>query len=187
MLVEQLKHQNPLDPMKDMDFIAQLAQFSALEQLQNLNDEYTTSQQIQLSINNMLAADFIGKEVTANVDKIWYKDGKSSQISFNLDEGANVAVRIIDNSGTIVRTMNLEAVPAGEHVVKWDGKDNRGIEMGNGDYSFQIFATSVADRHSLIISPVVMDKITGVKFSDGSARFLLGGHEIPMNTIVEIH
>ncbi|MCL2565190.1 MAG: hypothetical protein FWE24_05190 [Defluviitaleaceae bacterium] len=44
LLVTQLQHQNPLDPMDDRDFIAQMAQFSALEQMQNLNATMTQGQ-----------------------------------------------------------------------------------------------------------------------------------------------
>ncbi len=38
LLVAQLKHQNPLEPLDDTQFIAQMAQFSSLEQLQNINE-----------------------------------------------------------------------------------------------------------------------------------------------------
>ncbi|NLW57130.1 MAG: hypothetical protein GX050_11060, partial [Firmicutes bacterium] len=37
LLVTELRYQDPLDPLKDRDFIAQMAQFSTLEQMQNLN------------------------------------------------------------------------------------------------------------------------------------------------------
>jgi flagellar basal-body rod modification protein FlgD len=55
LLVTQLKNQDPLEPMKDTEFMAQMAQFSSLEQLQNLGQ--------QLSINQALT--LIGAEVTA--------------------------------------------------------------------------------------------------------------------------
>lgn len=48
ILVAQLAHQNPLEPQNDTDFIAQLAQFSALEQMQSLNTGFTTSQAYSL-------------------------------------------------------------------------------------------------------------------------------------------
>lgn len=40
LLITQLRYQNPLEPMDDRDFIAQIAQFSALEQMQNLNHSF---------------------------------------------------------------------------------------------------------------------------------------------------
>ena len=43
LLIEQLKNQDPMSPMDGTQFAAQLAQFSSLEQLQNLNDSMTNS------------------------------------------------------------------------------------------------------------------------------------------------
>jgi len=58
LLVTQLKYQDPLEPMEDKEFIAQMAQFSALEQMQNLNDAF----------QSMKAFSLIGSTVTATVD-----------------------------------------------------------------------------------------------------------------------
>ncbi len=57
ILAVQLANQDPLEPMDDTDFIAQMAQFSSLEQMQALNDSYSTSQ----------AYSMIGTNVVANV------------------------------------------------------------------------------------------------------------------------
>lgn len=48
LLVTQLKNQDPLNPMEDREFIAQMAQFSSLEQMQNLNENITSSQKVLL-------------------------------------------------------------------------------------------------------------------------------------------
>jgi len=61
LLITQLKYQNPLEPMEDKDFIAQMASFSSLEQMQNLNtaiSSLVSSNQLQQ------AASLIGKEVS---------------------------------------------------------------------------------------------------------------------------
>lgn len=58
LLVTQLKNQDPLDPMKNEDFLAQLAQFSSVESLENLRDVSTTSSEIE-------AASLVGKNVYA--------------------------------------------------------------------------------------------------------------------------
>ncbi|HHV71322.1 MAG TPA: flagellar hook capping protein [Clostridia bacterium] len=54
LLVTQLKYQNPLEPMKDQEFIAQMAQFSSLEQMQQLNASFEKSfQQIETMNSNL--------------------------------------------------------------------------------------------------------------------------------------
>lgn len=57
LLVTQLRYQDPLEPTDDKEFIAQMAQFSALEQMQNMNGVMSNSQAFSL----------IGKDVKANI------------------------------------------------------------------------------------------------------------------------
>jgi flagellar basal-body rod modification protein FlgD len=82
MLVTQMKNQDPLDPVKNEDMIAQLAQFSSLEQMQNLNSSFASYR----SESAMLAAaqwggqlmGFEMKDGTAvegTVDGVWTLDG----------------------------------------------------------------------------------------------------------------
>jgi flagellar basal-body rod modification protein FlgD len=61
LLITQLQYQNPLDPMKDRDFIAQMAQFSSLEQMQNLNASIDSLRLMEAASQ---AASLIGRQVT---------------------------------------------------------------------------------------------------------------------------
>ncbi len=67
LMITQLKNQDPLNPMDNSQFSAQLAQFSSLEQLQNLNDQMSQSIDanylLTQSINNTLTSTMIGKDV----------------------------------------------------------------------------------------------------------------------------
>ncbi|NIS39011.1 flagellar hook capping protein, partial [Candidatus Saccharibacteria bacterium] len=69
MLVTQLNYQDPLNPMESTDFSAQLAQFSSLEQLSNIDETLQASLEanylLATSINNTMAATIIGKQVRA--------------------------------------------------------------------------------------------------------------------------
>lgn len=63
LLITQLKNQDPLDPMKDTEFIAQLANFSSLQQMTSIN----TSMSSLLSQQNYTnAATMIGKQITTS-------------------------------------------------------------------------------------------------------------------------
>jgi flagellar basal-body rod modification protein FlgD len=69
LFVTQMKYQNPLNPMDNTEFTAQLAQFSSLEQLTNINSQLTDLLSYQNSLHNTLTASFIGKNVKFSGDQ----------------------------------------------------------------------------------------------------------------------
>jgi flagellar basal-body rod modification protein FlgD len=93
LLITQLKYQDPLQPMDDKEFIAQIAQFSSLEQMKNMST----------SIENMKAYSLIGKLVSAT-----YTDEKTGEIKSA--EGEVEGVRVI--SGNVYLTVNGQDIPA---------------------------------------------------------------------------
>lgn len=62
LLIEQLKHQDPLEPVNNQEFIAQMAQFSSLEQMQNLNKNFETMALLDMASSAM---NFLGRNVQA--------------------------------------------------------------------------------------------------------------------------
>ncbi|MGD8888475.1 MAG: flagellar hook capping FlgD N-terminal domain-containing protein, partial [Desulfobacterales bacterium] len=70
LLITQLQNQDPLKPTDSVEFTAQLAQFSSLEQLSNVNENLKLLQNFQASINNSQAVALIGKEITAKGNSI---------------------------------------------------------------------------------------------------------------------
>jgi len=62
LLIEQLKHQDPLEPVDNQEFIAQMAQFSSLEQMQNLNKNFETMALLDMTSSAM---NFLGRNVQA--------------------------------------------------------------------------------------------------------------------------
>lgn len=71
ILVTQLRNQDPMQPLQDKEFIAQMAQFSSLEQMMNMAKEVSSLKQ-----SAGLAADLIGKSVT------WLSDEEGSTIEY---------------------------------------------------------------------------------------------------------
>lgn len=65
MLIAQLKNQDPLNPQQGTEFAAQLAQYSGLEQLTNLNTTMQSQTQNIMNLINTQAINLVGKEVTA--------------------------------------------------------------------------------------------------------------------------
>jgi len=105
MLVTKLKYQDPLKPLTDESFIADLAQFSSLEQMQNLNTSFSSQASTMESLNKNLislilmqnttqAASLIGKSVKLEVPQA---DGTKYNV-----EGVVSIVRFVDGMPKIV-------------------------------------------------------------------------------------
>src|SRR5882757_46909 len=142
LLIAQMKHQDPLKPMDDTSFVAQLAQFSSLEQQANANKllELVATQQQGLANNTII--DLVGKGVTVRGDKVTY-DGKGfgAPVRFTLASGASeVKVSIVDSTGQTVRTIDVGPKPAGFISAQWDGKNNLGTQQPAGAYSVRVQA-----------------------------------------------
>ena len=111
LLIMQMRNQDPMDPMKGTEFAAQLAQFSSLEQLTNLND--ATVQGINAnyilaqSINNALSTTFIGKTVRADTDTFQYNGTGDVKIGYELSTDADkTVVKVYDENNKLVKIID---------------------------------------------------------------------------------
>ena len=88
MLVAQLKYQDPLNPMDNTAFVAQLAEFSALEQMQNVNATLQSAVLLNRSLNNTLITELIGRNVKALGDGIYLSPSEEASIRYSLSQDA---------------------------------------------------------------------------------------------------
>jgi flagellar basal-body rod modification protein FlgD len=186
LLVAQLQAQDPLNPMDGTDFTAQLAQFSALEQLQNVNTNLgtlSTSQSIQ---TNAGAVDFIGKQITALGNAVDIEDGQSAGIQFNLSgNAATVYVHIYDENGNYVRELESGALSAGQQEISWDGYDYLEGQVPDGTYNYEVTALD-ADGQTVDVTTFVNGTVTGVNYKNGQTYLLTGNQQIPMGDVVQV-
>ncbi len=94
ILIAQLSHQDPLDPLKDKDFIAQMAQFSTLEQMTNMNKSIEQMN----AVTKGSSVSYIGRVIE-------YEDDEG------LSAFATVAYVKFDKSGIILTTTEEKEVP----------------------------------------------------------------------------
>ena len=190
LLVTKLQYQDPLEPMQDEDFIAQLAQFSSLEQMNNIAEGISTSNEwdyMQMqSINNTMASGLIGKDIKANYNGVYLDDENSPQISFTTNEyAANISFVIRDLSGATVATFNESDVEAGINTVKWDGEDNLGNRVSEGYYTVEAVAYNSAGE-SFIPSLSLVGTVSSIIYREGVAYLQVNGMEIPMGDVLAI-
>jgi flagellar basal-body rod modification protein FlgD len=186
LLVTQLQYQDPLNPADSAQFTAQLAQFSSLEQLGNINDNIGGLQLSQTALNNSQAVNFIGKTVTSSGNSIHLTDGVSDDLQFELGADAKaVFMSIYDAAGNYVKTIGSGALSAGEQTLKWDGADQAGNRVSDGAYTFEVAAVD-ADGNMVNTKTFTSGMVTGVTFKNGSLCLLAGNKEIPVDTVIQI-
>jgi len=186
LLVAQLEYQDPLDPMDSTDFTAQLAEFSSLEQLTNVNDNLQYLLLYQASINNSQAVDFIGKTVKSSGDSISLVDGATDEIHFELAEDASeVVVYIYDFDGNPVRDLDGGSLAAGDQSMEWDGTDGDGEVLPDGAYFFEIVAMD-AGGEEVENRTFVSGTVTGITFTEGVTYLLIGDKEVPVGDVIEV-
>jgi flagellar basal-body rod modification protein FlgD len=187
LLVTQLENQDPLEPMDDTDFAAQLAQYSSLEQLMNISEQLETLVD-GVNRQEMLAAvSFIGKSVVAEGSGIGVASGAASTLTYTLSEDvADVTINIYDGDGNIVRTVDKGAALAGDFDFTWDGLDSSGSVVADGVYYAYLSAEDSEGSYSLI-STSVSSKVTSV-LSDGTDYYLEleNGTTVALDNVYEV-
>lgn len=191
LLLTQLRNQDPQNPLKSHEFASQLAQFTQVEQLFNLNDKLDKSIQIDInlsqSIGNTLATTIVGKNMMAIGNEISLLDGKTSDIFLTLKESApNVSINIFDSNGTLIKREKAGAFTTGDHTFSWDGKNDEGVLMPDGKYTFEVKALSNSGN-TIPVAFFMGGHISGVEFSDDNpTTFLIGFLKISVSDVVRI-
>ena len=185
LFLAQMKHQDPLNPMDSHEFTAQLAQFSSLEQLFNVNEHLEAMIDAGEKNTQYQAIDFIGKEVVVGGDILSLEDGKSAKGRFSLDTAAQVSAAIYDETGKPVRHLDLGELSPGQREFSWDGKDNDGHMLEPGVYGFEVMAES----EDGLITPVrtqIVGEVTRVNLEGSSPLLFVGELPVSISQLIDI-
>lgn len=186
LLVTQLQNQDPLKPMEDKEFTAQLAQFSSLEEMQNISKSIESLVASQTSSTKTNSVGFIGKEVTATGGYVRISAGNAGLLNYGLEKAASeVDVNIRDASGKLVRVLQKINVPAGNDSVSWDGRDSSGNRLPDGDYTFDVGATDI-DGGVVRATARMTGIVSSVKYELGEPYLMIGSMKVPLQNVMEV-
>lgn len=187
LLITQFQYQDPLNPMEDKEFIAQLAQFSALEQSMKTNQNMelllnSQAQQTSISITN-----YIGKEVSARGFGVSKEGAKTSLIQYaSNEELSSCSVNIMDSMGQIVRTVDLGPQAPGIHDFTWDGKKSDGSEAADGVYTIAFTGKNVKGEPAFVDTSV-SGRVTGTSSYNGEYYLRLSdGRSVLLSNVREV-
>ncbi len=187
LLVAKLENQDPLEPAKDTEFVAELATFSSLEQLITVNDNLEGLSSSQSQLINAQALDLIGREaLIESGNELRIKNGNPDTIVYAVPRQArDLSLTVLDSSGELVRNFELEKSPNGRVTLDWDGTDADGNKLADGDYQIKINAVDTQGE-PMSIALFRSLKIDGVNFFDGKIALIAGDRELPYEMILEI-
>ncbi|MFA5072278.1 MAG: flagellar hook capping FlgD N-terminal domain-containing protein [Nitrospirota bacterium] len=171
LFIAQLQNQNPLNPIDSTGFTSQLAQFSSLEQLTNINTALSNLTSNQNYSQNALAAGLIGKTVVASGNQTTLNGTASINCSL-AEDAADVTVTITDASGKKVREVSLGQQKAGSVSYRWDGTDAQGIAQPNGSYTFTVKAVDATGK-SVDVTTLMEGAVLGVTFQNNVTYLVL--------------
>jgi flagellar basal-body rod modification protein FlgD len=190
LLVTQLRYQDPLSPEDPKDFVAQLAQFSSLEQQINatktLQDMGELFQGLQESQNMTQGIALLGKTVKGSGNQISVADGKVAEASFQLpQEAKELVVGIFDASGNQVRLLDMGAQGTGLCTINWDGKNSQGTTVDDGTYTFQIAAQDKSGK-AITVDPYFTGKVEEVYQDSQGIWVMVNGRQVLLSSIISV-
>jgi len=186
LLITQLQHQDPLNPADSTEFTAQLAQFSSLEQLNNVNENLSALKLYQASINNAQAVSFIGKDIVATGNSVEARSGQPVACEFDLAKPAQkVVVSVYDATGAFVKDVVATGLTAGRQTVSWDGRDRSGNTVADGAYTFEVQAEG-AGKEAVAATTYTRGTVAGVSFQDGVTYLAVGRRRVAIGDIVQV-
>ena len=186
LLTTQLQNQDPSNPMSNEDFVAQLAQFSSLEQLVGMQDTMNAVYMAMASMNNSSMANLLGTDVVAYGDSFAYPG--EGDMELNYEAGGSFVsgtLTVTDAAGNVVATREIGAGEAGEGAYTFDGRDHDGQPLPEGTYTFSFEATDQAGG-SVDMASLISGTVTEMDYSSGTPQPSIDGVPIGLENILRL-
>ena len=187
MFMAQVTNQNPLDPMDNTEFTAQLATFSQLEQLQKISGYLEGMEDMKKTLDQTAVLSYLGKEATMEGDVMPVSQGQVGEMTYDLDGNATVSIKITSQDGSLVKEIDLGRQTAGHHQFQWDGKDMNGDKVADGAYRLTVMAYDSQGNPVAVKNQQVSGLVTGYKKDeDGNVYLMLGEAALPMDKVISV-
>lgn len=189
LLTTQLQNQNPLDPMKNEAFVAQLAQFSQLEGITNMSTSLDEVSDVLKSDRLMTGANLVGKSIFAGTGQISTDGQTPTPIEVDLPYGADqVNLGVYDMaSGALLRSMSVGPQTRGTLNMAWDGRNAAGESVPAGSY--YIRGEVLRAGGSEAVTPMTYAKVNTVSWDSQAGELKLnlsGGGQLPLSQVSRV-
>ena len=188
LLVTQLRHQDPLNPMDGTAFASQLAEFSSLEQLIEVNRGLASQSQgdllTQLSLRTNLASSLIGHEILGMGGQLNVQEGGENTITLDVGGAGGIGtIDIVDTSGNVIASSTLGALEPG---LQQQVSFGLGSSVPDGAYRYVVTVTD-GEGNSVPVQPYTRGKVVGVFFDGNDITLRLeNGLRMSLSNLSEI-
>jgi flagellar basal-body rod modification protein FlgD len=171
LMTAQLQNQDPFKPMESGDFLSQIAQFSTVEGIGDLNDSFSGLSQSLVSNQALQATNLVGRQVLAPTGVAALSQGGNIRGNVELPAASGeVVVNVYDQAGQVVRRLELGSQAAGPVAFQWDGLKNDGQFASPGSYF--ISAEASIDGQFESVETLLASEVRSVTLSNSGGLLL---------------
>ncbi len=176
LLAHQMSNQDPMNPMDQKQFAADLAQFSQLEQLTNMNSRIEQMSEGRETQDRFQGAMFLGKRAITGGATVQY-NGQDPSVTlpfFLPNHAKKMVVRIFDSKNQMIGRIEKEHVPGGGQTLAWDGVSLDGTRAVKDTYRFDVQAWD-EKMQEFQGETRAAGTVTAVSFEDGEMVLTVDG------------
>lgn len=171
LMTTQLQNQDPFEPMENGDFLAQIAQFSTVSGIQDLQGSFESLSQSLVSNQALQAAGLVGRSVLAPTGIAALEQGGAVKGVVELPASStDVNVTITDAGGQTIRTVELGGQAAGNAHFQWDGLTDNGSYANPGTYF--ISANADYDGSNTAVETLISSPVESVTLGNSGGLLL---------------
>jgi flagellar basal-body rod modification protein FlgD len=188
LLVAQLEHQDPLEPKENSEFVAELAQFSSLEQTIGINDRLDQLALQNQGLANSQVVGLVGHKATVRGNMVTVDGtGLGTPIAFELSgDATSTKVTIANQYGEVVRTIDVGERSAGYVQIQWDGRSDAGTVQPEGAYAVSV-STENENGAPVGVSQETSSVVDAVSFDKGyPVLHLTNGAAVPVSDLLRV-
>ncbi len=188
ILLAQLKHQDPLEPMKGTEFIDSITRLSSVEQAVNQNQNLEKIVNLlQGKTGGQLGSpvSYLDKDIEFKSSDIALQGGLS-HFFYNLTAATDqVDVSVKDESGRVVFT-GKGSNKIGKNPMAWDGTDNNGNQLKDGKYTVDITYKGSSDL-PVSVQTYTSGIVDSARFDGDDVLLGIGSITTTLDKVTAIH
>ena len=184
LMTTQLKYQDPTQPQDSTQFVAQLAQFSSVSGIEQMNTSIGSLMEQLKSSQALNATSLVGHSVLIKANSLPVSAGQSVYGAVDTPTGAsNINVTVVDGSGQVIKHLSVPTESGLSHF-SWDATDDAGNAVAAGAYGFS--ATANVAGQSVAATTLLANRIDSVTIDPATNSLQLNTDSLGSVTLADV-